>query len=191
MKIVGLLLAAGLSRRFGSNKLLFNIQNEPLVRRTARCLLGAGVAELIVIVGHQSDQVMAVLADLPLRCEINQQYQIGRMSSVHTGWENIPDDADGVLICPADLFRLEIMDVQKVISAFQQSNKSLIIPYFNEQRGHPIIIPAAYKKEILDYLPRGGCRAFISDHPHLVQHLEMSSSNIITDLDIPPSLNLK
>ena len=189
MKIVGLLLAAGLSRRFGSNKLLFNIQKEPLVRRTARCLLGAGVAELIVIVGHQSDQVAAVLVDLPLRCEINQQYQLGRMHSVHTGWTHIPDDTDGVLICPADLFRLEIMDVQKVMSAFQQSNKSLIIPHFNQQRGHPIIIPSKYKREILDYLPRGGCRAFISDHPQFVQPLEMDSSNIIHDLDIPPALN--
>jgi molybdenum cofactor cytidylyltransferase len=184
MKIVGLLLAAGLSRRFGSNKLLFNIQNEPLVRRTARCLLGAGVAELIVIVGHQSDQVAEVLADLPLRCEINQQYQLGRMHSVHTGWTHVPDNADGVLICPADLFCLEITDVQQVISAFYE-NKSLIIPHFNQQRGHPIIIPANYKKDILDYLPRGGCRAFISDHPQLVQHLEINSPNIIIDLDMP------
>ena len=188
MKIVGLLLAAGLSRRFGSNKLLFNIQKEPLVRRTARCLLGAGVAELIVIVGHQSDQVAEVLADLPLRCEINQQYQLGRMNSVHTGWTHIPDDADGVLICPADLFRLEITDVQQIISAFCE-NKSLIIPYFNQQRGHPIIIPAKHKKDILDYLPRGGCRAFISDHPQFVQRLEMNSSNIITDLDSPVILD--
>lgn len=190
MKMVGILLAAGLSKRFGSNKLLFNIENQPLVRRTACCLLNAGLADLMVIVGHQADQVVEVLTNLPVRCLINQQYQLGRMSSVHVGWENLPDDAEGVLICPADLPLLEVMDVQKIISAYQRSHKSLIIPYFNQQRGHPIIISAEHRQAILNYLPRGGCRSFIADHPQLVQPLEMDSSNIITDLDEQQDIDL-
>ena len=185
MKITGILLAAGLSRRFGSNKLLFYIQNQPLVRRTALCLLNAGISELLVIVGHQADQVIDAVKDLPVRCLKNQQYQLGRMHSVHTGWEHISQDTDGVLICPSDLPCLEISDVQQVIAAFYEC-KSLIIPHFNQQRGHPIIIPAHHRQTILDYLPRGGCRAFIADHPQFVTRLEINSSNIITDLDIPP-----
>jgi len=145
--------------------------------------LGAGLDEVFVIVGHQSDQVMAVLADLPIRCLINQQYQLGRMYSVHVGWEHIPNDAQGVLICPADLPFLEVTEVKQVMDAFKQYN-TLIIPYFNQQRGHPIVIPACYRQMILDYLPRGGCRAFIADHPHLIRRLNIDSSNIVNDLDV-------
>lgn len=186
MKMVGILLAAGLSKRFGSNKLLFNIQNQPLVRRTAQRLLEAGLEDVLVIVGHQADQVTAVLEDLPVRCIFNQQYQQGRMHSVHVGWEHIPHDAEGVLICPADLPHLEVIDIQQVISEFQRLKNALIIPHFNHQRGHPIAIPAHYRQQILDYLPRGGCRAFIADHPQLIHVLQTNSSNIINDLDFEP-----
>lgn len=188
--MAGILLAAGLSKRFGSNKLLFNIQNQPLVRRTALCLLESGIDDLWVIVGHQADHVMAVLEDLPVHFIFNQQYQQGRMHSVHVGWENIPDDVEGVLICPADLPNLELLDIQQVISEFQRLKNALIIPYFNQQRGHPIAIPAHYRQQILDYLPRGGCRAFIAEHPQLVHALQTNSSNIINDLDFKPALTL-
>ncbi|MEY3219264.1 MAG: hypothetical protein RIT27_621 [Pseudomonadota bacterium] len=189
MKIVGILLAAGLSRRFGSNKLLFSIENEPLVRRTARCLLDAGIAELNVVVGHQAAQISEILADLPLRCLFNPRYHDGRPHSLHVGWENVPADTDGVLICPADLPFLEIADVRTVIDAFIQiPANALIIPHFNQQRGHPIIISAAHRQAILNYLPRGGCRAFIADHPQFVHRLELNSPNIIADLDTPPDI---
>ena len=191
MKIVGILLAAGLSKRFGSNKLLFSIQNEPLVHRTARCLLKAGIADLTVIVGHQAAQVSETLADLPLRCVFNPHYSEGRPRSLHLGWENMPADADAVLICPADLPFLEIADVQTVIDAFKQlPPNSLIIPHFNQQRGHPIIISAAHRQAILDYLPQGGCRAFIANHPQYVRHLAVNSHNFIADLDTPHDILL-
>ncbi len=63
--IGGVLLAAGSSRRMGDvNKLLVEIEGEPLVRRAARAMLDGGIMDLVVVTGHQHEDVVAALDGL-------------------------------------------------------------------------------------------------------------------------------
>ena len=67
IRVGGILLAAGESRRMGGpNKLAIRIDGEALVRRTARTLLAAGIDPLVVVLGHQHEQVSPLLAGLPV-----------------------------------------------------------------------------------------------------------------------------
>ena len=51
-EVVAVLLAAGASTRFGTaNKLVAEIDGRPLVRAVADAVLGAGVAEVVVVTG--------------------------------------------------------------------------------------------------------------------------------------------
>ncbi len=67
MAIAGILLAAGSATRMGQNKLLLELGGEPLVRRAARTALEAGLAPLLVVVGHEAERVREALAGLPCR----------------------------------------------------------------------------------------------------------------------------
>ena len=56
--VAAILLAAGESRRMGAaNKLLLDFGGAPVVRRTAENILAAGIAELVVVLGHQGEAV--------------------------------------------------------------------------------------------------------------------------------------
>ena len=50
--VAGILLAAGTSSRMGSNKLLFELQGETLLRRSARQALAGGPSPLLVVLGN-------------------------------------------------------------------------------------------------------------------------------------------
>ncbi|MEE9276320.1 MAG: NTP transferase domain-containing protein, partial [bacterium] len=47
--VSAILLAAGLSRRLGRNKLLLRVGGEPVVRRAAEALTGSRAREVIVV----------------------------------------------------------------------------------------------------------------------------------------------
>src|SRR4029450_8992930 len=60
----GIVLAAGRSRRLsgvtgGRSKLLHRLGGEPLVARATRSLLALGLERVLVIVGHDADEVAA------------------------------------------------------------------------------------------------------------------------------------
>ncbi len=66
LKAAAVLLAAGLSRRMGErNKLLIEIGGEPLVRRTAKVYLAAGV-DVHAVLGFEAREVRAALEGLPI-----------------------------------------------------------------------------------------------------------------------------
>jgi molybdenum cofactor cytidylyltransferase len=59
-KVAAIVLAAGRSTRMGGpNKLLARIDGVPLVRHAAEAALGAGLAEVVVVTGHQQEAVRA------------------------------------------------------------------------------------------------------------------------------------
>ena len=57
MTVAGIVLAAGHSTRMGPNKLLLQLGGESLVRRAARAARDAGLAPILVVLGHDADRV--------------------------------------------------------------------------------------------------------------------------------------
>ena len=64
LRVAGVVLAAGASRRMGRNKMLLELEGEPLVRRAARRALEAGLTPVVVVLGHEADRARAALAGL-------------------------------------------------------------------------------------------------------------------------------
>ena len=63
--LAGIILAAGTSSRFGvANKLLANWHGQPMARTVAEAALATELDPVIVVTGHQADEVAAALAGL-------------------------------------------------------------------------------------------------------------------------------
>ena len=69
--VTAVVLAAGASTRMGTHKLLLPLGGEALVRRTVRHVSAAGFDDVLVVVGHEHDRVVASLQDLNVRHAIN------------------------------------------------------------------------------------------------------------------------
>lgn len=112
-----IVLAAGLSRRFGTqNKLLIDWEGEPLIRRVVRTALASTSPPLpaerggavIVVTGHEAAQIEAVLIDLPVMFARNKRYREGMSGSIAAGVRAAAKGARGFLIVPGDMPRLSV-----------------------------------------------------------------------------------
>ena len=189
LKVAVVLLAAGLSRRMGErNKLLVEIGGEPLVRRTARRFLAAGV-DVYAVIGHEAEAVRAALAGLPLSFVENPNFAEGKASSARAGVDAVPTGYDVMLVSPADLPLLTPADIEDLLRAFAMSGRDrILIPFFGDQRGNPVVFPARLIAEMRSSGRNVACRKFIDANPQLTQRYEAANDHFVTDIDTPEDL---
>lgn len=113
---VAVVLAAGLSKRFGkANKLLSLVDGEPVIHRLVRSVIEAGFP-VLVVTGHEADEVERSLESLPgVRFVRNDRFVEGMGSSIACGVAASPN-ASGWLIVPGDMPRLTPATLRKVAS---------------------------------------------------------------------------
>lgn len=189
IKAVAVLLAAGMSRRMGErNKLLISIGGEPLVRRTARVYLGAGV-DVHAVLGYEADQVRAALADLPISFTENPHYAQGQQSSVRAGIDSLGGGYDAVLVALADQAALTPADIASLLAAFAKSGGDrILVPYFRGNRGNPVVFPASLIAEMRAAGRNAAGRAFIDANPQLTGRFEADHNRFSIDIDTPEDL---
>lgn len=196
------LLAAGLSRRMGGpNKLLLPIEGRPLVARSLDTLLASGVAEVVVVLGHEAERVRAVLAPLAAsgvaRFVTNPEYETGQVSSVRAGLKALYASAlspgaprgeavDGVMICLADQPTLTASDLIDVQRAFAERPRGdFLVPIHEGQRGNPVVLAWAAVRQVLEQGTNLGCRHFMDRHEERVYRWPAPNDHVLKDLDQP------
>jgi molybdenum cofactor cytidylyltransferase len=183
------LLAAGTSSRMGSqNKLLIDIDGQPLVRRTAKMLLDYELVELVVVVGHEAELVKKALHGLALTIVENKDYREGQMTSVHAGIKALNSDTDGIIVCLSDLVLLNTADLRELHLAFDECETAILVPQYLGQRGNPIILAQSQREAIVQGEKNLGCRKLIAKNPHEVTVFEAKNDHLSFDLDTPEAL---
>jgi molybdenum cofactor cytidylyltransferase len=186
IKAAAVLLAAGLSRRMGErNKLLIEIEGEPLVRRTARAYLAAG-ADVYIVLGHEAAQVGAVLKDLPAAFVHNPDYTQGQRTSVRTGIDSLGGGYAAIFVALADQAALTAEDISGLLQAFAADGGGrILVPYYRGRRGNPVIFPASLIEEMRGQGRNAASRCFIDGHPELVYCYEAPNDHTVIDIDTP------
>jgi molybdenum cofactor cytidylyltransferase len=145
--IRALLFAAGESSRMGTPKPLLAWHGEPLVAYQVRQLHAAGVAGVIVVVGHEAARVGAVAEPVGARTVLNDDYRSGRASSVRAGALALPDDTGTIVILSVDQPRSAAL-IRRVLDAHLAGGAAITTPERAGRRGHPVIIAGELLPEL-------------------------------------------
>ena len=183
--VSAILLAAGESRRMGgANKLLLPVGEVPLVRHVTQILMASTVEELVVVLGHEAEQIEEALKGLRVKKIHNERYKEGQMTSVHAGLEALTGDCEGVMVCLADQPLLTVEDIKALIQAFSKRNRGeVVIPTFRGQRGNPIVLASKNRRTILSGQRNLGCKHLIRNNPKIVTTVEWNSDHVVVDID--------
>ncbi len=184
-----ILLAAGSSSRMeGSFKQLLPLPTvdglEPVVRVTARAILAAEPAEVVVVIGYRGREVSNALADLPVSFRSNPRYAEGQMTSVTAGLSALQASCTAVMICLADMVLVQPEDYRTLANIFVDLPRdAILVPHHNGQRGNPVTFAASRVPEVLSGAVNPGCRKLIADHPQDVVCREFAHDRYTTDMD--------
>jgi molybdenum cofactor cytidylyltransferase len=180
-----ILLAAGQSRRMlGSDKRLLTINGTPLLRHSASLYTNAG-HHLTVVLGPDDHSAQSTLTGLPHTIAINPNPQTDHSTSARVGLSATPLTARGIVIALADQPLLTPDDISALIASFDQYQATkIIIPFWQSQRGNPIIFPASIAQIIRDN-PAITPRRYIDARPDLcIEHLA-TNPHFTRDVDTP------
>jgi molybdenum cofactor cytidylyltransferase len=178
--------AAGMSRRLGRNKLLLPFKGQPLIGHAVDTLTASEVDEIIVVLGHEADQVRGAIANKGVRFVENPDYRLGLSTSVRAGFTAVPVQTTDIMIYLADQPLLEAGEVDFLIRAMAEAvkaNKNIVVPFFRGQRGNPVIVKATYKASLLAITGDTGCRRVIKQNLDQVLTVEMETDHVVRDID--------
>ncbi len=151
--VVGaVLLAAGEGRRMGGKpKSLLELGGVSLIRRQLIALSGAGVDELVVVLGHYADDIEPQVREFPVTIVRNPDPSAGQISSLRCGLAALTGKLDAVMIALADQPLIHAQDISDLIGAYKKRPEStqVVYPEYEGQRGNPVIISADVKEAIL------------------------------------------
>ena len=101
--VVGaVLLAAGSGSRMGHKpKCLLELGGVSLIRRQLIALSGAGVDELVVVLGHYADRIEPEVRDFPVTLVRNPDPEASQVSSLRLGLQALSGKIDTVLVALA------------------------------------------------------------------------------------------
>jgi molybdenum cofactor cytidylyltransferase len=168
------------------NKLLLPFNGKTLIERTVDTLLASEIHEVIVVVGHQADMVQAALRGKNIRVVENPDYLRGMASSIRAGMAAVSPEAGTIMVCLADQPLLEPADLKRLIGAMDQAKsagKSIVVPFYQGQRGNPVILDASYRNAMIDVVGDIGCKRIIKQNPDKVHVVEMETDHVVRDVD--------
>ena len=177
------IMASGLGKRFGSNKLMADFHGKPMIFQALEA--SRNIKDRVVVTRHpdvarfcREQGVQVVLHDLPHRSD-----------TVRLGLEAL-GDVDGCMFLPGDQPLLRQKTVALLVSRWEADPQRILRPIHEDTPGSPVLFPQWTFGELCG-LPEGkGGGWVIQQHPEAVETLPISDPWELTDADTPETLAL-
>ncbi len=191
MTVGAVLLAAGAGSRLGGRpKAILELGGVPLILRQLIALSGAGVDEVVVVLGHHADAVEAAVRAFPITLVHNPAPDDGQASSVRTGLRALSPRIDAVIVALADQPLIDAQDMVALIGAYKKrpEGTAMVVPRIAGEPGNPVIFDAALREAWLDGSANLACRQWREKHPERVHWLDTDNRRYKVDIDTPEDL---
>jgi molybdenum cofactor cytidylyltransferase len=184
--IPALVLAAGRSSRMGRAKASLPLGADTFLTRIVRTFLDAGVDDVVVVVGHDADAIVADFSasGLPARFVVNREYDRGQLSSLVAGLALI--DRPGVaaaLVTLVDVPLVSASTVRAVIERYRHTHAAVVRPTSGSRHGHPLLLDRSLFDELRAADPATGAKPIVRAHASLRGDIEIADEGAFTDID--------
>lgn len=186
--VAAVLLAAGAGTRMaGADKLLETVDGVPLLRRAAQ-VLGASLADRVLVVLDPSRPARTVALDgLEITVVENRRAAEGMGTSIAAAMAAIGPDVDAVVLALADMPEVTPAHIDRLIAAFDPEEGRAICRAATEggTPGHPVLFGRRFFETLGRLDGDTGARAVIAEHPELVETVRTPGDGAAVDLDTP------
>ncbi len=189
-KVSAIVLAAGLSSRMqGRQKLFLPYRNKTILEQVVTELLDSKASEVIIVSSPLThDQIKAMpLAGITLLC--NPNHKQGMTTTIQHGVKVASVDNYGFMICLGDMPRITSQEYDDLLDQFSEKHrenpKSILLPFYQGQKGNPVIFSSFYREAILTHPDMEGCRGIVQANSAHLTKMEMQNYHVLVDVDTP------
>jgi molybdenum cofactor cytidylyltransferase len=142
----------------GRNKLLLELDGETVVARAVRAASAAGLAPVVVVLGHESERVLAAIAGLTCVPIVNPLFAAGKGTSLQAGVAEVSSgsDAGAVVVMLADMPFVTKDMLAAVAARHRDSAAPMVVSRYGEINAPPMLYARSLFAELLA-LPGEAC----------------------------------
>lgn len=183
-------LAAGLSSRYGSNKLLEMVDGKPMFRHLLDILTVMKEEEphryeLVVVTAY--DEIEESVKGLPVKVVRNNNQGLGASHSIKLGLEACGEigQHDHVMFAVADQPYVQEDELFGFIHMYKRSYKGIGCLSYQGVMGNPVIFQGKFVPELMALTGDVGGKAVVKAHLSEVFQYEADSELSLQDIDTP------
>jgi molybdenum cofactor cytidylyltransferase len=184
--VAAVLLAAGASSRFGHPKTLAHLWGRPLLLYVLDAVAAAGIEEVVVVLGHDAEEIERSLPWRSERRVRNPAPEAGLSSSLRVGLENVSPARDAALILLGDQPLVRVDVIERLLAAPAQ-DRPIVMPRYHDGGGpNPLLVGRTAWQLAREAQSDRGLGPILRKYPDLVTVLDFDGSN--PDIDTPDEL---
>ena len=190
--MVGILLAAGFSRRFGSaDKLLQRLPDgRPIALASAENLIKS-IPVSIAVLRPENKSLAELMLNAGLRvvfCSENDQEMADSLATGVRFSTNFEAASNGFVVALADMPYIQTETILAVADKVADG-ASIVIPTYQNQHGHPVGFSAKFRSELENIHGDEGARSIIKRYDDELELLPTDDAGILVDIDTPNDLS--
>ena len=172
------------------NKLLLaDKTGKPMIARVVDNVLSSHTRPILVVTGHQAEQVEKALAGKPVRLVHAPDYADGLSASLKAGIAAVPDDCAAAIVCLGDMPLVTGRIIDRLLDAYDRDEGRLIVlPTFRGKQGNPMLWDRRFFPEILGITGDSGARFLLGRHLDAVAEVEVGEDSVLRDFDTTEEL---
>ncbi len=183
----GIILAAGMSTRFGRLKQLLEIGDSTILAMVIDAAVKSGLERIVAVLGHEADAVSASLGDRLMNSRIstavNPRYHEGMSTSLKCGLMEVRDEFPSIMVMMGDQPLLSHDVINLVLGSFRSSDKDICVPVCKGKRGLPACFTKRFYDGIMGITGDTGAREIIGKNPEDVLTVEVEDPTFFMDID--------
>ena len=179
--ISGIILASGLSRRMGADKLLLPVGGVPIIERVIAAASQSILGEIIMVCA--SDAIASIGRGYGAKIVYNAEPLMGQSHSVRLGVENSCKSSDGLMFLVGDQPFITESIINSMVDSFTPVSCSAVVPLYNGKRGNPVIFDSSLREKLLRLCGDSGGRVLLEELEESIITVSFEDEKLGLDID--------
>jgi len=182
--IYGIILAAGEGKRMGKVKLTLPLGNKKLIEWVLEAAKLSSLDKIILVVRPKDEEISKIGKKWGAEIVLNPDFYKGMSTTIQKALLRVdPQEVEGFFLILGDQPLISSIIINKLMKSFSPGNGEIVVPYYEDRRGNPVLFDIYWKNELMAITGDVGGRILIKAHPEKVKRINISDKAILFDID--------